>query len=125
MTIVSRGGAFGRAGLRWWARFTAQLDILRLITRGLTRNRRLLSRRSISAVASVMTVARRSGRKGRLVGDLATDHAKRGDEGDPVRIELFTAAEKAERADVNWTMPQAFTSALQDGVWVRIAGPQV
>ncbi len=89
MTIVSRGGAFGRAGLRWWARFTAQLDILRLMTRGLTRNRRLLSRRSISAVASVMAVARRSGGKGHLVGDLAADDSERGDEGDPVRVELL------------------------------------
>lgn len=89
MTIVSRGGAFGRAGLRWWARFTAHLDIFCLMTRGLTRNRRLLSPRSISAVASVMAVARCSGGKGRLVGDLAADHAKRGDEGDPVRVELF------------------------------------
>lgn len=61
MTIVSRGGVFGRAELRWWARFIAQLDILALITLGLTRNRRVLSRRSISAVASVMAVARRSG----------------------------------------------------------------
>ena len=90
MTIVSRGDALGRSGLRWWARFTAQLDILRLMTRGLARNRRVLSRRNISALASVMAVARCSGGKGRLVGDLAADDSERGDERDPVRVELFS-----------------------------------
>jgi hypothetical protein len=89
MTIVSRGGALGRTGLRWWARFTAQLDIFRLMTCGLARNRRMVSRRSISAVASVMALARRSGGKGRLVGDLAADHSERGGEGGPVWVELF------------------------------------
>ena len=56
MTIVSRGDALGRGGLWWWARLTGRLAILRLIARGLTRNRRVLSRRNISAVASVKAV---------------------------------------------------------------------
>ena len=49
-------------------------DISRLITRELTRKRRLFIRRGISAVVSMMASANRSGGKGRLVGDLAADH---------------------------------------------------
>lgn len=75
MMIVSAGGACGRAGLRWWARLRGHLDILCLITRGLTRNRRLLSRWMISEVVSATAAANRSGGKGRLVGDLAADHS--------------------------------------------------
>ena len=43
MMIVSPGDACGRAGLRWWARLRGHLDILRLMTLGLTRNRRLFN----------------------------------------------------------------------------------
>ena len=74
MTMVSRGWAPGRGGLRWWVRLRGHLDILRLITLGLTRSRRLFSRRSISANVSAMASAKRLGGKGRLVGDLAADH---------------------------------------------------
>ena len=74
MTMVSVGGVSGWAGLRWWARFRGHFDIFRLITRGLSRKRRLFIRRSISAVVSMMASAKRSGGKGRLVGDLAADH---------------------------------------------------
>jgi hypothetical protein len=64
------------------------LDILRLITLGLTRSRRLFSRRSISAVVSQSASANRSGGKCGLVGDLAAHHTQRGDERDAVRVKL-------------------------------------
>jgi len=64
-------------------------DILGLITRGLTRNRRLFNLRNISAVVSMMAAANCSGGKGRLVGDLAADHSDRAHEGDPVWVEFF------------------------------------
>jgi hypothetical protein len=54
--------------------FEGHLDILRLMTLGLTRSRRMLSPRNISEVASVIAAANRSGGKGRLIGDLAADH---------------------------------------------------
>jgi hypothetical protein len=79
MTMVSRGWASGRAGLRWWARLRGHLDILRLITLGLTR-----SRRSNFAVISSSASANRSGGKCGLVGDLAVHHTQRGDERDAV-----------------------------------------
>jgi len=41
------------------------------------------------AVASVIAATKRSGGKGHLVGNLAADHAQRGAEADPVRIELL------------------------------------
>ena len=88
MTMVSRGWASGRAGLRWWARLRGHLDILRLITLGLTRSRRLFSRRSISAVVSQSASANRSGGKCGLVGHLAAHHTQRGDERDAVRVKL-------------------------------------
>lgn len=69
--------------------FAAQLDIVRFITGGLTRNRRVLSRRRISAVASVMALCRCPGGKGRLVGVLAADDSQRGDEAGSTRIELL------------------------------------
>jgi len=89
MTMVSVGGASGRAGSRRWARFRGHFDILALITRGLTRNRRLFNLRNISAVVSMMAAANCSGGKGRLVGDLAADHSDRAHEGDPVWVEFF------------------------------------
>jgi hypothetical protein len=76
MMIVSAGGACGRAGLRCWARLRGHLDILRLMTRGLTRSRRVLSLCRISRVIwSVMAAARCSGGKSRLVGDLAEHYS--------------------------------------------------
>ena len=89
MTMVSVGGACGRSGFRCWARFRGHLEILALITRGLTRNRRLFNLRNISAVVSMMAAANCSGGKGRLVGDLAADHSDRAHEGDPVWVEFF------------------------------------
>ena len=74
MTIVSRGGACGRAGLRWWARLSGHFDILRLITRGFARSRLVFSSCRISSFASVAAAASSSGGKGRLVGDVAADH---------------------------------------------------
>jgi hypothetical protein len=75
MMIVPDGGACGRAGLRWWARLRGHLDILRVMTRGLTRSRRVLSLCRISRVASLMAAARCSGGKSRLVGDLAARYS--------------------------------------------------
>src|SRR5450759_5929992 len=89
MMIVSAGGACGRAGLRWWARLRCHLDILALMTLGLTRNRRVFNLCKISEVASVMAAANRSGGKGRLVGDLAADYPQRAHERDPVWVEFF------------------------------------
>src|SRR5665647_3790161 len=89
MMIVSPGGTCGRAGLRWWARFRGHFDILALITRGLTPNRRPFNLRNISAVVSMMAAANCSGGKGRLVGDLAADHSDRAHERDPVWVEFF------------------------------------
>ena len=89
MTMVCVGGAWGRGGSRWCARLRGHFDILRLITRGLTRNRRLFNLRSISAVVSMMAAANCSGGKGRLVGDLAADHSDRANERDPVWVEFF------------------------------------
>ena len=76
MTMVSRGGACGRAGLRWWARLSGHFDILRLITLGLARSLRVFSRSSISSMASAPAAVKWSGGKGRLVGDLAADDSQ-------------------------------------------------
>ena len=88
MMIVSPGDACGRAGLRWWARLRGHLDILRLMTLGLTRNRRLFNLCRISEVASVMAAANRSGGKGHLVGDLAADDSQRAHKRDSVWVEF-------------------------------------
>jgi hypothetical protein len=61
------GGLVGFGGLRCSARLTGQLDILRLITRGLVRSRRgpsVLAR--ISLIASSWAVAIVRGEKSRL-----------------------------------------------------------
>ena len=89
MTMVSVGGASGRAGSRRWARFRGHFDILALITRGLTLNRRWFNLCSISTVVSMMAAAICSVGKGRLVGDLAADHSDRANERDPVWVEFF------------------------------------
>ena len=76
MMIVSPGGACGRAGLRWCARLRGHLDILALMTLGLTRSRRLFNLCKISEVVSVMAAANRSGGKGHLTCDLAADDSQ-------------------------------------------------
>jgi hypothetical protein len=63
-----------------------QLDILRLITRGLLRGRRLSRWRWISARARVSARASREGGKGRLGGDLAADKAQDPGERNPVGV---------------------------------------
>lgn len=88
MMIVSAGGACGWGVSRWPARLRGHLDILRLITLGLTRSLRVFSHCNISEVASVRADARCSGGKGRLVGDLAADHSQGADERDPVWVEV-------------------------------------
>ena len=75
MVIVPDGGACGRAGLRCWACLRGHLDILRVMTRGPARSRRVLSLCRISRVASLMAAARCSGGKSRLVGDLAAHYS--------------------------------------------------
>src|SRR5438309_6398218 len=80
-------GLSGRGGLVCWARLSFQLDILRLITRGLDRNRRGGRRRSrISRRVWVSARASREGGRCRLAGDVAADDAKGAGEGDPVGI---------------------------------------
>jgi hypothetical protein len=64
-----------------------QLDIFRLMTRGLARGRRFSRWRRISAVAAVSDLARREGGKGRLGGDLAAGDAQGAGEGEPVGIQ--------------------------------------
>jgi len=67
MVIASAGGSVGLGGLRCSARLTAQLLILRLITRGLVRSRRgpsVLAR--ISLIASSWAAAIVRGGKSRL-----------------------------------------------------------
>ena len=58
MVIVSAGGAWGWGVLRCSARLRGHLDILRLITLGLTRNLRVFSHRYICEVVSVMAAVR-------------------------------------------------------------------
>lgn len=80
-------GVSGRGGPWCSARLRAQLDILRLITRGLERNRRAGSSRSvISRRLWARDRASREGEKRRLPGDVAADDAKGAGEGDPVGI---------------------------------------
>jgi hypothetical protein len=80
-------GVCGGGGLWWSARFRAQLDILRLITRGLERNRRGGSSRSVTSRRLwVMDRASLEGGKRRLPGDVAAHDAQGAGEGDPVGI---------------------------------------
>ncbi len=75
MMIISAGRACGWGVSRWPARLRGHLDILRLMTRGLTRSLRVFSRCNSSEVASVRAATRCLGGKGRLVGDLAADYS--------------------------------------------------
>lgn len=65
--MVSLGALVGLGGLRCSGRLTAQLDILRLITRGLDRSRRgpsVLARISVIACSCAVAIVR--GGKSRL-----------------------------------------------------------
>jgi hypothetical protein len=65
--MVSLGGLVGLGGLRCSGRLTGQLDILRLITRGLVRSRRGPSRSArISVIACSCAAAIVRGGKSRL-----------------------------------------------------------
>src|SRR6266516_8130376 len=75
-TIVAVGRWPGWRGLWCPARLSFQFDILRLITRGLWRARRVSRWRWISARARERARASREGGKGRLGGDLAADQAQ-------------------------------------------------
>ena len=77
----------GWRGLWCLARLSFQLDILRLITRGLWRGRRVSRWRWISARARDRARASREGGKGRLGGDLAADDVQGAGEGEPVGVD--------------------------------------
>jgi hypothetical protein len=88
MTTASMTGLVGWIPCLWAARLTPKLDILRLTTRGLARWRRVMRNRRISLIVRASARARRSGGKGRLVGDLAADHAQRAGEGQLVGVQV-------------------------------------
>ncbi len=67
---------------------TGHLDIFRFTTLGFARSLRLFNLASISMVVSAIALVKRSGGKGRLVGDLAADDPQRGQKLDPVRVEF-------------------------------------
>jgi len=72
MVIASRGGLVGLGGFRCSGRLTPQLDILRLITRGLVRSRRgwsVLARISVIACSWAVAIVR--GGKSRLCAGAA------------------------------------------------------
>ena len=75
--IASAAGAVGLGGLRCSGRLTAQLDILRLITRGFWRRRRSGSGPvRISAIACSCAAARPRGGKSRLGAGAAAGGAE-------------------------------------------------
>jgi hypothetical protein len=75
--IASAADAVGLGGLRCSGRLTPQLDILRLITRGLRRSRRSGSGSAmISAIACSCAWARLWGGKSRLVAGRAAGGAE-------------------------------------------------
>ena len=76
MTTASMTGLAGWVPCLWAVRLTPKLLILRLTTRGLARWRRVMRNRRISVIVRASARARRSGGKGRLVGDLAADHSQ-------------------------------------------------
>lgn len=80
-------GVLGRGGWLCSARFSAQFDILRLMTRGLERGRRAGRGRSVISRRLCLSVwVRREGGKRRLPGDVAADDAQGAGEGDPVGV---------------------------------------
>src|SRR5437773_6885545 len=82
--VVAVGCWPGWRGLWCPARLSFQFDILRLITRGLWRGRRVSRWRWISARARDRARASREGVKGSLGGDLAADQAQGAGERDAV-----------------------------------------
>jgi len=88
-TMVIAGAACLPGGLERCCpvRLSFQLDILRLMTRGLLRGRRLSRWRWISARARASVRASREGGKGRLGGDLAAHQAQGAGERDAVGID--------------------------------------
>ncbi len=77
MVIASLARFVGLGGFRCSGRLTAQLDILRLITRGLVRSRRGLSRSArISVIACSWAVAIVRGGKSRLGSGAAAGGAE-------------------------------------------------
>ena len=87
MVIAPAARGLGCFGPRCSARLSFQLDILRLMTRGLLRGRRVSRWRWISASARFSVRASREGGKGRLGGDLAAHQAQGAGERDAVRID--------------------------------------
>ena len=81
-------GSGGLAGLRWGC-LRCQLDILRLMTRGLERCLRGGKSRSSSSRAVCVRARLLVGEGGkcRLVGDVAAGDAEGAGEGDPVGVE--------------------------------------
>lgn len=79
--MVCSAGGVGWGQLWWWGRLTAQLDILRLITRGFSRGRRLGSGSArISAIASWWARSRLWGGKPGLGSGAAAGCAEAADE---------------------------------------------
>ena len=87
--MASRGVLVGLGGLRCAERLTGQLDILRLITRGLDRSRRgpSVSAR-ISAIACSWAVASAVGGKSRLGAGAAAGGPEASGERQAVGIEV-------------------------------------
>jgi hypothetical protein len=79
--MVSLGGLVGLGGLRCSGRLTAQLDILRLMTRGLVRSRRGPSCSArISVITCSWAVVRVRGGKSRLGSGAAAGGPERSGE---------------------------------------------
>jgi len=88
--MVACGGCSGWGRWAWAARLTCHFGILRLITRGADRHRRIGLRRSrmrrSTACQCAWAVPGCSGGKSALLGDGLTHDAQRGDKADPVGI---------------------------------------
>src|SRR4051812_16798403 len=84
------GECWGWGQCAWCARLTCHLDILRLITRGADRRRRIGLRRSrmrrSTACQCASAAPRRSGGEGALLGDGLAHDAQRGGEADSVGV---------------------------------------
>jgi hypothetical protein len=90
--MASAGSLVGWGQCRCSSRLTPKLDILRLMTRGLERLRRRGRRWwAISRRPWVRALARWSGGKGRLRGDLSACEADGAGEGEPVGVEAVLA----------------------------------
>lgn len=88
MTMASAGGLPGPGAFRCPACLSGQLDILRLMTRGLARRRRRLSRRVISATPRANALVSRSGGKTVLAGYGAPHEPQGAGEGQPVGVDV-------------------------------------